>query len=247
MTWASQPAVRKCAGRCLSVLAAAAFIVVAGIGPVAVSAADEPGAQAGAATAKPDPFYDPVTGYRTEHYRAATPSDVPGGTKIELEEIDRLTTKIADPAARAILVDVMPSTGAGYDPASGEWRLTKRHGHIPGSTWLPDVGRGQISAELDSYFRSNLAQLTGGDFDKPMIIYCQSDCWMGWNAVQRAAGYGYTKIYWYPDGIDGWRDWDRDFEPAEPVPVGVTQKSDFKDGPKCRALRERGPVSSQVQ
>lgn len=239
MKRAPQPLVRECAGRCLGVLAGAAFIVTLAIGSTALSAAEP--------AAKPDPFYDPVTGYRTEHYRAATPSDVPGGTKIEIEDIDRLTTEIAEPGERALLVDVMPSTGAGYDPDTGQWRLIKQHGHIPGSTWLPDVGRGQISAELDSYFRSNLARLTGGDFDKPIIIYCQSDCWMGWNAVQRAAGYGYKNIYWYPDGIDGWRDWDREFEPAEPLPVSVSQRSNFKDGPKCRALRERGPVSSQVQ
>ncbi len=227
------------ASRYLCVLTGAAFVVASMIGSTALSAAEP--------AAKPDPFYDPVTGYRIEHYRAATPSDVPGGTKIGLEEIDRLTTKIANPAERALLVDVMPSTGAGYDPNTGQWRLIKRHGHIPGSTWLPDVGRGQINGELDSFFRSNLARLTGGDFDKPMIIYCQSDCWMGWNAVQRAASYGYKTIYWYPDGIDGWRDWDREIESAEPVPVGLSQKSDVKDGPKCRAWRERGPAASRAE
>ena len=44
---------------------------------------------------------------------------------------------------------------------------------------------------------------------------------MGWNAVKRAAGYGYTSLYWYPDGTDGWRDWDKPFEAAVPVPVEV--------------------------
>ncbi len=222
---------------CLKIMVAALVCVSAGA--TAVSA--------GEPAAKPEPFYDPATGYRIEHYRAATPNDVPGGIKIEIDDIDRLTVNEPDPGKRSVLVDVMPATGAGYDPESGEWRLTKRHGHIPGSTWLPDVGRGQIGAELDTYFKSNLARLTGGDFDKPMIIYCQSDCWMGWNAVQRAAGYGYTKIYWYPDGIDGWRDWEREFAPAEPVPVTVSKEMNFKDGPKCRVLRERGPRSTQAE
>lgn len=51
---------------------------------------------------------------------------------------------------------------------------------------------------------------------------------MAWNAVRRAAGYGYTRLYWYPDGIDGWRDWERKAEPAEPVPLD----------PKCEPGKE---------
>lgn len=162
--------------------------------------------------------HDPETGYRIAHYRAAVPPEVPGGTRIWLDDIDRLV-KDDD----AVLLDVMPATGFGYDPRTGRWRLSKIHDNIPGSVWLPDVGRGRISAELDRYFRENLERLTGGDTSRALIVYCQSDCWMGWNAVQRAAGYGYRKIYWYPEGIDGWRDWEREFDKAVPVPVDVSK------------------------
>ena len=163
-----------------------------------------------------EPHYDKDTGYRISRYRAATPDDVPGGIRIGIDDVERVVRE-----ENAILVDVMPSTGAGFDPKTGTWRLIKTHDHIPGSTWLPDVGRGHISKVLDNYFRSNLERLTGGDKTRPLLIYCQSDCWMGWNAVQRAASYGYERIYWYPDGIDGWRDWEKSFEPAKPVPVDV--------------------------
>ena len=27
---------------------------------------------------------------------------------------------------------------------------------------------------------------------------------MSWNAVKRAASFGYTRLYWYRDGTDGW-------------------------------------------
>jgi rhodanese-related sulfurtransferase len=27
---------------------------------------------------------------------------------------------------------------------------------------------------------------------------------MSWNAAKRAAQYGYSQVYWYPDGSDGW-------------------------------------------
>ncbi|MEL7048868.1 MAG: rhodanese-like domain-containing protein, partial [Pseudomonadota bacterium] len=104
---------------------------------------------------------------------------------------------------------------------TGKWRLSKIHDNIEGSTWLPEVGRGRISDQLANYFKTNLGRLTDGDLDRPMIIYCQSDCWMAWNAVQRAAGYGYTKLYWYPDGIDGWRDYDRPLVRAKPIAVTI--------------------------
>lgn len=158
--------------------------------------------------------FDPVTGFRIARYRSPVPADVPGGKRIAIEDLDELTRH------GAVVVDVMPSDGAGLDLATGQWN-TRPHEHIPGSTWLPDVGKGRIDGRLDRYFRGNLDRLTGGDKGRPLIIYCQSDCWMGWNAVQRAAGYGYAQIYWYPDGIDGWRDWDRTFAPAVPVPVAA--------------------------
>ncbi len=158
--------------------------------------------------------FDPVTGYRVAHYRAPVPHDVPGGTVLEPEEIDRL---VAD--ERAILLDVMPTEGPGPDPATGRWSIGKPHADIPGSTWLADVGRGHIDGRVEAYFREHLERLTGGDRARPVIIYCQSDCWMAWNAVQRAASWGYTRLYWYRDGIDGWRDLDRPLAPIEPVPL----------------------------
>lgn len=158
--------------------------------------------------------FDPATGYRIAHYRAAVPETVPGGTRVDLDNVDELIK------GNAILLDVMPSEGAGADPATGKWRLSRPHQTIPGATWLPDVGRGKLTAEFDSYLKTNIEILTKGDKAKPIIIFCQSDCWMSWNAVQRLAGLGYTKLYWYPEGTDGWVEWgDRKLAPAEPVPM----------------------------
>jgi len=159
-------------------------------------------------------LYDTRTGYRLKHYRAATPDDVPGGRRVDMATVDELLE-----SGDAILLDVMPSTGASYSPKTGKWRLAKRHDHIPGSVWLPDVGLGRIPLTLERYLAGNLHSITGGDKSRTLIVYCQSDCWMAWNAVQRIADLGYEDIAWYPDGIDGWRDFDRKLVPAEPTPI----------------------------
>lgn len=161
-----------------------------------------------------NPDFDPVTGYRIAHYRMPTPPDVPGGTVVDIEQVDRLLS-----SDRAILIDVMATEGPGADSTTGQWSLAKPHFNIAGSSWLADVGRGAIDARLEAYFRDQLAALTGGDTARPIIIYCQSDCWMAWNAVQRAAKWGYSRLYWYRDGVDGWRDWDRPLVAATPLPM----------------------------
>ena len=155
---------------------------------------------------------DPATGYRIAQYRAPTPQTVPGGTLVTLETLQALVRD-----QRATLIDVTPSQGAGADPVTGAWHLPKPHANMAGTTWLPDVGKGTLSPALASYFKLNLRALTKGDPAHPVIIYCQADCWMSWNAIKRASSYGYTALYWYPDGTDGMRDWDVPLVPATPV------------------------------
>lgn len=158
--------------------------------------------------------FDPVTGFRIAHYRAPVPPTVPGGTRIDLDKTDELLK------SGAVLIDVMPSEGAGPDPKTGAWRLSHQHATIPGATWLPDVGRGTITPQMDAYLLDNLTRLTAGDKAKPLILFCQADCWMAWNAVQRVAKLGYTQIYWFAEGTDGWVEWgDRHLTPIDPEPV----------------------------
>lgn len=155
---------------------------------------------------------DPGTGYRVSNYRAPVPQTVPGGTVISLDDFERM--ELAD---KPVVIDVMAAEGAGADPATGVWHLAKPHRNKAGSIWLADVGRGVLTPRMAAYFRENLAKFTGGDKARPIIIYCQADCWMSWNAVKRAASYGYTALFWYPDGTDGMRDWDVQLVEAIPV------------------------------
>jgi len=164
-----------------------------------------------------DEAFDPVTGYRIAHYRAAVPDTVKGGTRVDLDRVDELIKE------GAILLDVMPSEGAGPDPATGQWRLSRPHSSIPGSTWLPDVGRGHITPAFEDYLARNLEKLTNADKARAIIVFCQSDCWMSWNAVQRIAALGYSTLYWFPEGTDGWVEWgDRKLASVTPVTFPVS-------------------------
>lgn len=165
-----------------------------------------------------EPLFDPATGYRIARYRAPVPESAPGGTRVDIDAVEKLMAE-----KQAILIDAMASDGAGLDRATGAWRMAKPRHHIPGSVWLPDVGKGDADPLLDAYFKSNLERLTQGDKSRPIVIYCLADCWMSWNAIKRAAGYGYTALYWFPEGTDGWIDFDRPLVPAEPLPVTLKE------------------------
>ncbi|WP_225889870.1 PQQ-dependent catabolism-associated CXXCW motif protein [Indioceanicola profundi] len=152
-------------------------------------------------------------GYRTEMYRAPTPDSVPGGTRIDTAQLQAL---LAGPGG-AVLVDVMAAEIA-REPAP-VWLVPETRMHLPGSTWLPNVGYGELAAETEAYFRRHLERLTGGDRNRALVFYCIADCWMSWNAVKRAAEWGYTKLYWYPGGTDDWRDAGLELVPACPLPL----------------------------
>lgn len=161
-----------------------------------------------------EPEFDAETGYRIARYRSPVPESVDGGSRITAPDVTDLVAKQS-----AILVDVMPSEGPGPDPVTGHWLGLKPRRNIPGSIWLPDVGKGALTPAMDDYFRKNLAVLTKNNLTHAIILYCQADCWMSWNAVKRAASYGYKSLYWYPEGSDGWRDWDGQFVDATAVPL----------------------------
>ena len=79
------------------------------------------------------------------------------------------------------------------------------HAIIPGSLWLAGVGAGSLDARTDAFYRQRLAQATANNLDHPIVVYCHERCWLSWNAAKRAIRYGYRKVYWFPDGIEGWR------------------------------------------
>ena len=154
-------------------------------------------------------------GYRLADYRAPVPAALAGARVVTTAQLQALIGAAAAP----LLIDVLPAPRPPANrPPGSIWRPEPR-ADIPGSVWLPNVGYGELSAEFESWFRDNLARLTGGDRSRQMIFYCQANCWMSWNAAKRALAYGYANIVWYPEGTDGWRAAGLPLVAAEPVPM----------------------------
>jgi PQQ-dependent catabolism-associated CXXCW motif protein len=151
-------------------------------------------------------------GYRMDDYRAPTPDTVTGGTALDTPAARALWQ-----AQDAVWIDVLPAPHRPTNlPAAAVWRPLERR-DIPGSLWLPDVGRGALDPGLEARFRARLAEVAAGRPETPMVFYCLADCWMSWNAAKRAAGWGYTRVYWYRDGTDGWA--------AAKLPLAAAQPS----------------------
>jgi PQQ-dependent catabolism-associated CXXCW motif protein len=151
-------------------------------------------------------------GYRIDDYRAPTPETVVGGAVLDTNGAHELW-KIG----AAVWIDVLPAPRRPSNlPAAAFW-MPLPHRDIPGSLWLPDVGRGVLSPELEGFFRHHLEAATNSRKDAEVVFYCLADCWMSWNATKRAATWGYTQVYWYRDGTDGWEAAKLPMEDREPV------------------------------
>jgi PQQ-dependent catabolism-associated CXXCW motif protein len=151
--------------------------------------------------------------YRLDEYRAPTPATLKGATVLDTPHAFEIWRN-----ERAVFVDVLghPPRPAGI-PADVVWRDPKRF-DIPGSIWLPETGYGELSPALMHYFESGLAKVTVNDKSKWLVLYCRPDCWASWNAAKRALSLGYTNVYWYPAGADGWSAAGHPIEERSPVP-----------------------------
>ena len=154
-------------------------------------------------------------GYRIDNYRRSTPDEAPAGKLLDTAGLQRLMHNDSP-----VLIDVQAITLRPESAEFGEaWLPSSTRLHIPGSTWLPNVGYGYLPPRMLDYFFSNLERLTNGERYRPVVIYCVLDCWMSWNAVRRAADFEFTNLHWYPQGTDGWADAGLELVEATPEPL----------------------------
>ena len=137
--------------------------------------------------------------YRMDNYRAPVPATLAGAkvlTTVQAEAIWRAKT--------GVFIDVLPRPPKPKDlPEGTVWRDKPRF-NIPGSVWLPDTGYGELAQAMENYLRQGLIRASGGSNAALIVVYCQANCWMSWNAAKRILSYGYSNVAWYPDGTDGW-------------------------------------------
>jgi PQQ-dependent catabolism-associated CXXCW motif protein len=108
-------------------------------------------------------------------------------------------------AEKPLLLDVGPAYRKPVNlPADRPWLPT--HRSIPGATWMPGAGAAPLDAGREDLFDRRIAELTRGDKAKPIVVFCRPDCWGSWNAGKRLVTRGYTRVWWFPAGIDGWQD-----------------------------------------
>lgn len=158
-------------------------------------------------------------GYRMEQFKAPVPATLKGATVLDTAALRRLLSD-----DRPILVDVLPKARKpeGRDP-SQLW-VEPHRDDLPGSAWLPNVGFGELSPDVAAYMRTELERLTGGDKAAPVVFYCDPSCWMSWNAAKRAVTeLGYTRVYWYPEGAQGWKEAGQPLVAAQAVPMAAPQ------------------------
>ena len=125
---------------------------------------------------------------------------------------------------RAVFVDVAEADRKPANlPKTALWLPT--HRSIPGSVWLPGAGSGSDDPSFREAFRKRMAEATGGDLTMPVVIFCHPECWSSWNAAKRMVGLGYSSVFWYPDGMEGWQaDHDTAIVKADPRWVAPERK-----------------------
>jgi PQQ-dependent catabolism-associated CXXCW motif protein len=159
------------------------------------SAAGDAGAAASAVTppAEPEEFWngppnDPV------------PHTIKGGKVIHAHDLAALLK-----SKNVVVVDVSNGPRRPDNLPPSTTRLPLPHRAIPGAIWIPGAGLGTPPPLLDKYFRERLAKATENDMGTPLVLYCHQRCWLSWNGAKRAIQYGYRNVYWFPEGIEGWR------------------------------------------
>lgn len=173
----------------LAVMLAAPFAA-----PTPSQATPPPGAHNNVAAAEPP-------GYWTGPINSPVPLTLTGGTVIHNAHQLRALIK----QGGTIIVDVSNAPRRPEHMAPDAPWLPLPHRAIPGSLWIPGVGLGEIPVALDDFYRQRLAAATNEHLARPLLIYCHRSCWLSWNAAKRAISYGYRNVYWYRDGIEGWK------------------------------------------
>lgn len=147
------------------------------------------------AGAAPPARVAPTNEIRTTNYEGLTPTEIRGGRVIGTAELQQLMR-----SSRPVLVDVLDDSRTS----------------IPGAVLLTGAGMGTSTRDgLQRRFARKLASLTGGDLDRPVVVFCLSQtCWLSHNAAVRAIAAGHRNVLWYRGGHNAWLEAGLPMEPV---------------------------------
>lgn len=165
-----------------------------------------------------EPDFD-AQGYRARRYRAPVDRLPTPARRIPLAGALKLR-----PGRDALFVDVLPVDGGYRDPATGLWRLSQSHATVPGALWHPETGRSPVDPVLwrglvEAIASARARSARAGRPHLPVVLFCRTDCWMGWNAARRLASSGLRHVRWLAEGIEGWHEAGRELADAQPVAI----------------------------
>ena len=141
----------------------------------------------------------PPAGYWLGDANAPVPAAIRGGRVIHVQALEALLHR-----GDTVVVDVSSAPARPQSLAPGAPWMPSAHRAVPRAVWIPGAGAGVPPPQVESLFRRLLREATLGDLDAPVVVYCHARCWLSWNASKRAIGYGYRRVRWFPDGIEGW-------------------------------------------
>jgi PQQ-dependent catabolism-associated CXXCW motif protein len=129
-----------------------------------------------------------------------TPATLAGAKVVDADAVAKL--KDSD---KAVLLDVA-ETPKKPEKISSDAPWLPIHLTIPGAVWLANAGLGNPDPEFQRRFGERVAGLTRGDKGRPLVVFCHPHCWGSWNAAKRLVMLGYAKVFWFPEGVEGWQE-----------------------------------------
>ncbi len=143
---------------------------------------------------EPDGLYaGPPKGY--------TPQTLQGAAVIDA---DTLAGLMAGPDKPVVIDVAAPDRKPSNFPEGRLWLPV--HPSVPGAVWMPEAGAEPLAPAREALFYARVAELTGDDRAKPVVVFCHVECWGSWNAAKRLVRKGYTGVRWFPTGVEGWQE-----------------------------------------
>jgi PQQ-dependent catabolism-associated CXXCW motif protein len=139
-------------------------------------------------------------GIWTGPQRGYTPATLSGATVIDIDALDALIARDKPVLLDVSLADRRP---AGF-PDNRPW--LPAHRSIPGAVWMASAGAAPLDPAREALFLRRVAALTDGDKGRAIVAFCHAECWGSWNAAKRLVLQGYTRVHWFPEGIEGWQE-----------------------------------------